>query len=92
MSRNDRHTYLYRIEITANVQMTSHGRDTRMSSAALEQYRQKLNASFQPGGVNAPREGIVPHISRLVMIAQHPSSPRLGQIVAEASAPLFEVV
>lgn len=76
----------YRIEFTSNVYMTPHARDAKMTTLQLEGYRKALNASFQPGGVNAAREGIVPHISRLRLIDQ-----RTGDVINGCCGPLFEV-
>ena len=54
-----------------------------------EAYRQRLNASFQPGGVNGPRkdDDVIIHVNRVRIVRQSNN-----EVVAEANAPMFEVV
>ena len=87
-------TPTYRVEVRANVNMGTtytwdgkiHG---RANEANLEKWRKALNASFQPKGVNwhvSDSLGVVPHICRATLIRQ-----RTGEVVAEVTAPMFEV-
>lgn len=89
-----RNTYKYRIEITANVKMTPWGRNKKLTNAQLEELRQKINASFQFGGINFPslnaQNSIIPHISRLIMISN--AYFDTNKVIAEARGPMFEVV
>lgn len=86
--------YKYRIEITANVNMTPWGRNKKLTNAQLEELRHKINTSFQPGGINFPPlnapNSIIPHISRLVMMPN--AYFDTNKVIAEARGPMFEVV
>lgn len=62
----------------------------RPSNNNAETFRVKLNSSFLPGGVNE-------HISKSAGFLVHVNSVRVirqatGDVVAEAKAPMFEVV
>jgi len=61
----------------------------RPTAENAEKYRQRLNASFQPGGVNGPRYpgDVIVHVNRVLIVNQF-----TNQVVAEANAPMFEVV
>lgn len=64
-----------------------HGRANQKN---LEKWRITMNASFQPGGVNAhitEAHGIVPHIISAKLIHQ-----KTNAVVAETQMPAFEVV
>lgn len=54
-----------------------------------EAYRIRLNESFKPGGVNGPRNDtdVVIHVHTVRIVRQ-----ATGEVVAEAKAPMFEVV
>lgn len=80
--------YKYRIEIVANVHMTSIGKDRVMNAVELEAFRKELNRSFLPGGVNGVSDGmVVPYVSTMTMIRQSDSL-----VMAGTSAPMFEVI
>jgi len=90
MSRD--YTPTYRVEYVMNVgRATMAWQDIygRPDKDGLENWRQAYNASFQPGGVNAPSEktSIVPHITTAKLIRQS-----TGEIVAETYAPAFEII
>lgn len=85
-------TPTFRVEVTANVHITdmfwSVKQSGKPTAENAEKFRKMLNESFAPGGVNAPKgDEIVPHISKVRVIRQSTNA-----VVAEASAPLFEVV
>lgn len=87
-------TPTYRVEFVANVPMSMgawNGKiNGRATDANAERYRQSMNQSFQPGGVNShvtEAHGVVPHISKVVVIRQSSNA-----VVATAQAPMFEVV
>ena len=88
-------TPTFRAELTTNV------RNVNLTDAAwncrtmgrptvenAEAYRQRLNASFAPGGVNGPVRDtdVVIHVSRVRIVRQSNN-----EVVAEAVAPMFEV-
>jgi hypothetical protein len=87
-------TPTHRVESTVNVgsimpmawNCKQNGRATEDN---LEKWRRDYNESFQPGGVNGPRNGtdVILHISSARLVHQS-----TGRIVAETKAPMFEVV
>lgn len=93
-------TPLYRIEVRTNP--TNYGleffdwnckRNGKPTVENLEKWRKEINASFQPGGVNfhtLERTDIVPVINRVQVLFNKGS--RVGELVAETNAPMFEVV
>lgn len=65
-------------------------RNGRPTQANVDRYRDSLNKSFQPGGVNwhvSESRGVVAHVSEVRVIRQAG-----GEVVAVSKAPLFEVV
>ena len=59
----------------------------------LEHWRKTMNASFQPGGVNAhiaDTHGNVPYVYRARICENVPTRPR--PVVCEVKAPTFEIV
>jgi len=63
----------------------------RPSDARAEQTRKDYNKSFQPGGANwrvSELSGYVPHISKFEVIRNVYG----GEVVASATAPMFEIV
>jgi hypothetical protein len=83
-------TFKYRIEVTANVgYISSIGKNRKMTNEQLDDFRRSLNNSFLKGGANEVKDGIVPHISKMVM---KPNAYfDTNKIVAQAVAPMFEV-
>lgn len=64
-------------------------RNGRPTDANLEQWRRKMNTSFNHGGVNhhvSKACGYLVHISKAALVNQ-----RNGEPVAMVSAPMFEV-
>lgn len=62
----------------------------RATEANLEKWRQALNKSFAPGGVNyhvSEDNGVVVHVSSAKIIRQS-----TNEVVAKTKAPMFEVV
>ncbi len=61
----------------------------RPTAENAEAYRQRLNQSFLPGGVNGPRNDtdVVIHVHTIRIVRQSNN-----EVVAEAKAPMFEVV
>ena len=87
-------TPTYRVEVRLNTgYMTPSAwnckQDGRPTEANLEKWRKELNASFQPDGVNGPRNDTdtVIHIISAKIIRQ-----RTGEVVSETTMPMFEVV
>lgn len=65
-------------------------RDGRPTEANAEKYRQEMNKTFLPGGVNyhiSESCGFTIHISTVWIIRQS-----TGELVAKAKAPMFEVM
>lgn len=62
----------------------------RATVTRLEDWRQRMNKSFAPGGINfhvSKSRGVVIHIKGAKIIRQSD-----GEVIAETQAPLFEVV
>ena len=90
MSRD--YTPTYRVEYVMNIGNATMAWQThygRPDKDGLENWRQKYNESFLPGGVNEPSDktSIVPHIQSAKLIRQS-----TGEVVAECYAPMFEVM
>ena len=90
MSRD--YTPKYRVEYETNIgryQMAWKDVYGRPDKDGLENWRKVYNASFQPGEINGPLtpNGIVQHISNAKLIRQS-----TNEIVAEAHAPVFEII
>lgn len=59
------------------------------TNARAEDFRKTFNESFQPGGVNfVANAAFIPHYFKVQVRYNRPS----GSVVAEANAPMFEVV
>lgn len=88
-------TPTHRVEVVTNVGTQTPFSWNRKDSGApnvknLAKWREALNASFAPKGVNAHLSdalGVVLHVSKATLIHQ-----RSDDIVAVVNAPLFEVV
>ncbi len=83
------HTPKYRIEVSYNNGTrcsftTWERRCGRANTKNLEAWRVRMNASFQPGGINAH---INVHISKAELVNQF-----TGETVAAVNAPMFETV
>jgi hypothetical protein len=81
--------YKYRVEIAISDGSNSVlSQDKKLNDAKLEEFRNVLNLSYLPGGINNRdgSKGIV-HAYKMKMIRQSD-----GVIVSRASAPMFEIV
>ena len=89
---NPRDSFRYAVRVTANVRITSLGRDEPMTDAELEVFRRLLNKQFTEEAIERverdPMTGTekIPHVSRLEMYHQ-----RSGKLIASANMPMFEV-
>lgn len=75
---------------TPRTLMYDYKRHGKPTAARAEDMRQMLNKSFAPGGVNfhaSQAAGVVIHVTRLKIVRQSCTT-----VVAEARAPMFEVV
>ena len=89
------YTPTYRVEAASNVPgLTIFGWCCRTNGRATDKnadrWRKGMNQSFQPGGNNwhvSKANGVVPHLHEVRIVRQ-----RTGEVVAVASAPMFEVV
>ena len=85
----------YRVEVSGSgCNMTpfcwNGKQDGRANQKNLDAWRERMNASFQPGGTNwhvSEAFNSVPHISTATLIRQ-----RDDEVVAVSKAPMFEVV
>lgn len=85
----------YRVEVRGNFTRMGHEISPmiwrgRVSKKGLEAYRQKMNLSFMPGGVNqhiGEKSGYLPHISFAKIVRQ-----RDGHIMTQVMAPMFEAI
>lgn len=88
-------TPTFRTEVRANIgRYGSFGWDCKVNGRPTQKnadaYRDHMNQSFCPGGVNdhiSKSRGVVPHISEVKVIRQS-----TGEVVVVSNAPMFEVV
>ena len=85
----------YRVEVRGNftrmgIGLTPAAWRGKVSEQRLEEYRQSMNQSFLPGGVNehvSRADGFVHHISYARIVRQSD-----GQIMCAVRAPMFEII